>query len=66
MYHHDLRFVLQAWGDYLSHNQQAGTDKKSIAEGIMAYNSEGNVSYLEAINGHLLNMGCEEIEVTKK
>ena len=42
------------------------TDKESIAEGIMAYNSEGNVSYLEAINGHLLNMGCEEIEVPKR
>ena len=41
------------------------SEKGSIAEGIMAYNKAGNTSYLEAINGHLSNMGCDEIEVTK-
>ena len=34
----------------------------SISEGVMAYHSEGDKEYLENINQHSENMGCDPIK----
>lgn len=37
-----------------------------IAEGVKAYNGEGDPNYLGNINKHLSDMGCEQLEIKEK